>query len=112
MGEVFSPRFDGVLIDIYAGRFSGGFDIDSSEAEEQTLDQEIFFVVRAKVKGAAMSETRSGDLLRTNVYAVSEAARISSDLGFKLQTANAAQIAISFETDLLDGMEEVTADDD
>ncbi len=102
MADVLAPRFDGFAIDQYAGRFNGAFDVENVVAAEHRMDDEVYFVVRAKVKSAVLSETKTGDIQRTNVYTVTDATLIENGLGYKLQTMDAAQLQLSFTSDLLD----------
>lgn len=103
MGEsIIQTRFDGIAIDFYGGRFNGTFDVEAGDSSEIRLDSEVYFVVRTRVVGAAISETKSGDLKRVNIYSVTDATQIPPAVGFKLQTVGHAQL--SFETDLLEGL--------
>lgn len=109
MTASFSSRFDGFSVDLYAGRFNGSFDIETTDANDQSLDEEAYFVVRARVQGAQMKHTKNGDLQRVNLYGVADVVRINSDVGIKLQTLRNAQL--TFNTGLLDDTDLKKADE-
>jgi len=105
-------RFDGMTIDIYGGSFLGGFDLDANIALDQKLDQEVYFVIRARMSGAQIKETKSGDLRRTNQYSVTDCTPLTPDLGAKLQALDGRDVQLTFTTDLLDGLvDDEEADD-
>lgn len=82
-------RFDGMGIDIWEGKFQGSFeDIPSA------IDDEHYILVRVRNKGAALSETKSGDLKRVNVYAISEAVRVDTQEALKLAVAKNMQLSL------------------
>ena len=68
MTQYESLRFDGFSVDHFAGQFAGTFDME----ENYEMDQEISFVVVAKVTGAGITNTKLGDLKRTNKFEVME----------------------------------------
>ena len=72
--------FDGLTVELYGGRFSGNFDLDEEIASEIAFDDEVTFVVRGRVAGVAMQETKNGDLKRINVFQVSSVATLNSEL--------------------------------
>lgn len=65
--------FDGFSVVMYDGKFSGSFDLDDETAREIGLDDVVTLVVTARISGAAHSETKTGDIKRTNVFKVSTA---------------------------------------
>lgn len=67
-------RFDGLTVDVHRGRFTGAFEVDMADATYLPLDAEVMFVVVARVKGATVTETATGDVKRTNSLAVKEVA--------------------------------------
>lgn len=82
-------RFDNMGIDIFEGRFSGTFDDQPS-----SIDDEHYILVRVRNKGASVSETKSGDLKRVNIYAISEAVRVDTDEAIRLSAAKNMQLAL------------------
>ena len=102
-----TQKFDGMGIDLYAGKFSGSFDLETQDATDQAMDQEAYFVVRARVTGADMRTTRHGDLQRINIYAVADVVRIPTEVGFKLQTVRSAQLMLDdMSADLKDDLDD------
>jgi hypothetical protein len=61
-------KFDGYTIDHFAGRFSGSFDLET----HYQMDDEVSFIVVAKVKAAGIKSNRGGDLVRVNTFEVLE----------------------------------------
>jgi hypothetical protein len=88
-------KFDGMSVDLYEGKFSGSFECDSLDASDVRIDDELYYLVRVRAKGASMDETRNGDLRRTNVFAVSDAVRIDNDTAFKISTQKNAQLLLA-----------------
>lgn len=64
--------FDGLTVALYDGKFSGSFDLDDEAATTIGLDDMVTLVVTARVSGAAHSETKVGDVKRTNTFKVSK----------------------------------------
>lgn len=69
-----SSRFDGLEVDQHQARFAGTFDIDSTDEHRMSLDAEIMFIAVARVGGATITETQSGDVRRTNKLDVRQVA--------------------------------------
>lgn len=65
--------FDGFSVVQYDGKFSGSFDLEDEAAREISLDDVVTLVVTARISGAAHTETKTGDIKRTNVFKVSTA---------------------------------------
>lgn len=64
--------FDGLTVALYDGKFSGSFDLEDDAATTIGLDDMVTLVVTARVSGAAHSETKVGDVKRTNTFKVSK----------------------------------------
>lgn len=90
-----SSLFDGQSVDIFEGRFVGNF-----EDTQSAIDDEHYILVRVRNKGAAIAETKSGDLKRVNQYAISEAVRVDTQEALRLSAAKNIQLAIPGGLDL------------
>lgn len=90
-----SNLFDGQSIVLTEGRMVGNF-----EDIESAIDDEHYILVRVRNKGAAISETKSGDLKRVNQYAISEAVRVETTEAMRLSAAKNIQLAIPGGLDL------------
>lgn len=65
-------RFDGFDIDDKQARFVGTFDLDDSDVAAIEFDRVVFMVVSARVGGAGIKTTKSGDIKRIDVLSVQE----------------------------------------
>lgn len=69
--------FDGFAVTQYDGKFSGSFDLEDADARSISLDDMVTLVVVGRVSGASHSETKVGDIKRTNVFKVSDVRLLS-----------------------------------
>lgn len=92
-------RFDGLVVDSYEGRFSGGFDVDEVDGRRLQWGDDVIVVLTARVKQATIRETAKGDVRRTHVLAPREVRFASGDLAeqildqFDLENAGAGIFA-------------------
>lgn len=63
-------RFDGYVVTLYDGRFSGTFELPENVGAGLEYDEVVTFVVTATVGKATIDSTRLGDLRRTNTMKV------------------------------------------
>lgn len=95
-------RFDGFPVTLYDGKFQGGFDLDEG-ADDIRYDDVVTFVVTARVGGVQFSETKLGDVKRTNVFKVtsstalepSMAEKVLNTLGVSVNGVNAGQMSLT-----------------
>lgn len=73
-------RFDGLAVDEFKARFAGTFDLADRDAMQMGLDGEVMIVVVARLNGASITETSTGDVRRTNKLAVRSVAVVRSQL--------------------------------
>lgn len=66
-------QFDGFPVELYDGKFSGAFDVDEHVAQNIAHGDEVAFIVVASAKGAAFTDTKDGQVKRTNTFKVTEA---------------------------------------
>lgn len=106
-------RLDGLIVEMYDGKFGGTFEMDSEVGESIAYDDVVTFMVVAVAGKAAFDTNKSGDLKRTNTFEVSNvsivpndvAVKIANQLGVLADGVNGGQLA--FEQNV-----EATFDDD
>ena len=62
--------FDSQSVDRWSAKFTGTFDVDDDDIGSLGLDDQVVFVVVARVDGAAFKRTANGDLQRVNQLGV------------------------------------------
>ena len=67
-------KFDDKEINQYRGRFARPFDMDPEDGSQISHDDVVHFLVRARATKANVSESKDGDLVRTNVFSVTDVA--------------------------------------
>lgn len=95
-------RFDGFDVNIYDGKFTGGFDLDEDLGQKIGFDDVVTFVVTGRVGSVGISETKLGDLKRTNTFHVTnsvalapkQAEALLNSLGESVNGVNAGQLTI------------------
>lgn len=96
-------RFDGFPVTLYDGKFQGGFDLEDEGADDIRYDDVVTFVVTARVGGVQFSETKLGDVKRTNVFKVTSSTALEKDmaekvlntLGVSVNGVNAGQMSLT-----------------
>lgn len=95
-------RFDGFAVSVYDGKFTGGFDFDEDLAQKIGFDDVVTFVVTGRVGAVGITETKLGDLKRTNTFQVTssvplqpkDAEKLLNSLGQSVNGVNAGQLTI------------------
>ena len=95
-------RFDGLPIEIYEGRFAGGFEMDQEIGESIAYDDVVTFLVVAVAGKANIDATKSGDLKRTNYFDVESvsivppesATQVINEIGALVDGVNAGQLKL------------------
>lgn len=65
-------QFDGLPVQLYEGKFSGNFDIEEDLGKKLSYDDEVTFIVTARVGGnCSFGETKQGDIKRVNTFKIS-----------------------------------------
>ena len=77
-------RLDGLLVEVYDGRFGGTFEMDTEVGESIAYDDVVTFLVVAVAGKSNFGANKSGDLKRTNVFDVSEVSIIPNELATKV----------------------------
>lgn len=73
MGRKNELTVDGVGVDLSKARFADTFEVAESDERLLPFDQEVVFVVVARVSTPSFREARNGDVSRVNVLKVREA---------------------------------------
>jgi hypothetical protein len=66
-------KFDGWDVELFEGKFTGGFDVDREVAAQILYGDEVTFLVTASAKGVGFKDNADGDMKRTNAFTVNEA---------------------------------------
>lgn len=61
---------DDTPVSEYDGKFSGAFELEVEQAAAMAYDDEVHFVVTARLDNYSFKPTKYGDLKRTNVFKV------------------------------------------
>jgi len=69
--------FDGNPVEIYQGRFSGLFDVTEEIAAPMSIDDEVVFLVSARVDSPKFTYLKDGTLKRSNTFKVEFAESIT-----------------------------------
>lgn len=77
-------RLDGLLVEVYDGRFGGTFEMDTEVGESIAYDDVVTFLVVAVAGKSNFGANKSGDLKRTNVFDVSEVSIVPNELATKV----------------------------
>jgi hypothetical protein len=70
---------DDTPVSEYDGKFSGSFELEVEKAAAMAYDDEITFVVTARLDNYSFKPTKYGDLKRTNVFKVDHVGLISGN---------------------------------
>ncbi len=95
--------FDGFAVALYDGKFGGTFDLDEDMAKEMAFDDVVTFVVTARVGGVGITDTKTGDIKRTNTFQVVNsvaldapmAEKLLDSLGQSVNGVNAGQLTLT-----------------
>lgn len=118
MGVANQGRLDGLLVEVYDGRFGGTFEMDREIGEGLAFDDVVTFLVVAVAGKSNFGANKSGDLKRTNVFEVSEvsivpnelAVKVANEVGAYVPGVNFGQLALG--SDPLASFDEDDDDDD
>ena len=72
-------QFDGFPVELYDGKFSGAFDVDEHIAQSIAHGDEVAFLVVGTTKGSSFTDTKDGQVKRTNTFKVTEALVIDNE---------------------------------
>ena len=64
---------DGYAVEMYAGRFSGTFDMEEAQGKQVAFDDVVTFVVVAEVASPSFRQNKAGEVKRTNSFKVTAA---------------------------------------
>lgn len=100
-------RFDGLDVNLGAGKFSGAFDIPDEELEAMRFGDNVTFVVTAQITKVGYDENKTGDIRRLNNFEVTGASILDPKLATQVLNSlgmNAANDAseIPGQTNFLD----------
>lgn len=91
--------FDGIPVTVYAGRFTGEFEISEEVGEQLRMDDVAAFLVMGAVSKVGMGTTKDGDLKRTNTFEIlnvlpvdAQAAKAFFEAGGAIAPKQAAEI--------------------
>jgi len=91
--------FDGIPVTVYAGRFTGEFEIGEEVGEQLRMDDVAAFLVMGAVSKVGMGTTKDGDLKRTNTFEIlnvlpvdAQAAKVFFEAGGAIAPKQAAEI--------------------
>lgn len=77
-------RLDGLVVEMYDGRFAGAFEMDSDIGESIAYDDVVTFMVVAVAGKASFDTNKSGDLKRTNTFEVTNVSIVPNDMAVKI----------------------------
>jgi len=61
-------RFDGMEVELYEGKFAGGFDLEEDEGEQVSYDTTFVFMVTAVAGKTTFDVTNQGDVKRVTQF--------------------------------------------
>jgi hypothetical protein len=79
MARKTQQSIDGISIDLSKGRFANTFDIAEGDERYVATDEEVVFVVIARVDSVRFAPTKGGDHVRVNALKVQEARLIRDE---------------------------------
>lgn len=102
MNDNGQQRFDGFAVSVYDGKFSGGFDLEDDLGSKVAFDDVVTFLVSGRVSSVGITETKLGDLKRTNTFQVTssvalepkQAETLLTSLGEAVDGVNAGQLSL------------------
>lgn len=77
-------RFDGMAVEVYDGKFAGGFDLPEDIGEAATFDTTVVFVVTGIAGKSTFDVTKSGDVKRTTQFDLHDVVALDPDLAVKV----------------------------
>lgn len=101
---------DGVGIDLSKARFADTFDVAESDERRLAFDEEVVYVVVARVSTPSFRESRHGEVSRVNVLKVKEA-RLVKDEDTKTAILDKIKFDYRPQPSLFDEVEEPEDDD-
>lgn len=77
-------RLDGLVVEMYDGKFGGTFEMDTEIGESIRYDDVVTFMVVAQAGRASFDTNKSGDLKRTNVFEVANVSIVPNEMAVKI----------------------------
>lgn len=96
---------DGVNVDLSKARFAETFDVAEGDERQLAFDEDVVYVVVARVSTPSFRESRKGEVSRVNVLKVKEA-RLLKNEDFKTRVLDYAGFDYRPQPSLFDGLED------